>query len=161
TAVLHSGSHIEPEKTVGVLLTQFLGDILVIVHRVHGRDGGIAPAVPHNELSSAFFEAFEIGIRSIEDLRRLLVGGLHVAVKIKPAESPSGVLVHHVGEEPRAERVLEALAGRRPRDPWHPAAGPGFPARRITGENLLSTLVAWAGVDSRQRRYLRLSEAGV
>src|SRR5437899_1673739 len=61
-AMLHPGDHEETYGFPGVLLSHFLEDAVVIVDRVTGGDGRVAPAVEQDQLAAALLERRQIGI---------------------------------------------------------------------------------------------------
>src|ERR1039458_173582 len=151
SAVLHAWDHEQAHERGAVFGTHFGDHALEVVDGALGRNCRIAPTVVEDELSAAFPETLQIGVRRVQHAAHFVIRGLGIAIYPECPEIPCRIREDHVLEELRPERVHEALLRRGAGDPCTPPAGLSLAAWRITGEDLLAFGASRPGVDLGQR----------
>src|SRR5262249_22926612 len=68
-AMVYAWRHEKPQELVGIV-AEALDDFLVVRHRAQRGEGGISPALPHDELATGGFESGQVGIGGINENAR-------------------------------------------------------------------------------------------
>src|SRR5665647_2844458 len=156
SAVLHTGDH-EQANELGVVCGAHFGDhAFEVVDGTVRWNRRIAPTVVQDELSAAFLETLEIGVRGVQHAAHFVIRGLGIAIHLERPEIPCRIREDHVLEELRPERVHEALLRCGAGDPCTPPAGLSLAAWRITGEDLLAFGPSRPGIDPVSYTHLTL-----
>src|SRR6266446_5050122 len=130
----HSGREEQAEELLRLLqgalaLARPRHHALEIVDCAAGRNGGIVPTEPLQQLAAAGAEAAQIGVGGIDGAGLGGVRECDVGIEVEVAEIEARILEDYVGEELVPEEGLDGWRssdGKWPGDPRGPAARRGF-----------------------------------